>query len=179
MRGLDRSAVDSPHKGQSRGASMFCLICAWTNGWASNRDAGDLRRHRAYYDVTVMLQFKMNVQSIVNDHVMLQLCRPTGNKSPTYRFTMYLYCEAIATLQCRHNGRDGVSNCQPHDCLFNHLFRRRSKKTSKLRVSGLCAGTSPMTGDFPAQKASNAENLMTSSWTDCLLNWHQLNHCWD
>ena len=48
-----------------------------------------------------------------------------------------------STLQWRHNGRDGVSNHQPHDCLLNRLFRRWSKKTSKLRVTGLSAGNSP------------------------------------
>ena len=45
---------NSPHKGQWRGALMFSLICAWTNGWVNNRDAGDSRRCRAHYDVTVM-----------------------------------------------------------------------------------------------------------------------------
>ena len=50
-------------------------------------------------------------------------------------------------LRWRHNGRDSVSNHQPHDCLLNRLFRRRSKKTSKRRVTGLCAGNSPGTGD--------------------------------
>ena len=64
-----------------------------------------------------------------------------------------------ATLQWRHNGHDGVSNHQPNDCLLNCLFRRRSKKTSKLRVTGLYAGNSPVTGEFPAQIASNAENV--------------------
>ena len=63
------------------------------------------------------------------------------------------------TLQWRHNRRDNVSNHQPHDCLLNSLFRRRSKKISKLRVTGLCAGNSPVTGEFPAQMASNAENI--------------------
>ena len=63
------------------------------------------------------------------------------------------------TLQWRHNGHGSVSNHQPHDCLFNRLFRRRSKKTSKLRVTGLCAGNSPGTGEFPAQMASYAENV--------------------
>ena len=63
------------------------------------------------------------------------------------------------TLQWRHNGCDGVSNHRHHDCLLNRLFRRRSKKTSKLRVTGLCAGNSPVTGEFPAQMASNAENV--------------------
>ena len=63
--------------------------------------------------------------------------------------------------QWRHNGRDSVSNHQPHDCLLNRLFRRRSKKTSKLRVTGLCEGNPPVTGEFPAQMASNAENIST------------------
>ena len=62
-------------------------------------------------------------------------------------------------LQWGHNGHDTVSSHQPHDCLLNHLFRRRSKKTSKLRVTGLCAVNSPVTGEFPAQMASNAENV--------------------
>ena len=43
-------------------------------------------------------------------------------------------------LQWRHNERDGVSNQEPHDCLLNRLFRRRSKKTSKLRITGPCEG---------------------------------------
>ena len=48
-----------------------------------------------------------------------------------------------SSLRWRHNGRDGVSNHQPHECLLNRLFRRRSKKTAKLCVTGLCAGKSP------------------------------------
>ena len=66
---------------------------------------------------------------------------------------------SLVTLRWRHNEHDYVINHQPHDCLLNRLFRRRSKKTSKLRVTGLCAGNSPMTGEFPAQRASNAENV--------------------
>ena len=67
------------------------------------------------------------------------------------------------SLQWRHNERNGVSNHQPHDCLLNRLFRRRSKKTSKLRVAGLCEGNLPMTGEFPAQMASNVENVRFDS----------------
>ena len=48
-----------------------------------------------------------------------------------------------SALHWRHNDHDGISNHQPHGCLFNRLFRRRSKKASKLRVSGLCVGNSP------------------------------------
>ena len=62
-------------------------------------------------------------------------------------------------LEWCHNEQDGVSNHQPHDCFLNRLFRRRFKKTSKPRVTGLCAGNSPVTGEFPAQRASNAENV--------------------
>ena len=65
----------------------------------------------------------------------------------------------IPSLQWRHNVRDGVSNNQPHHCLLKRLFRRRWKKTSKLRVTGLCEGNSPATGEFPARRASNAENV--------------------
>ena len=65
----------------------------------------------------------------------------------------------FTSVQWRHNERVVVSNHQPHDCLLNHLFGRGSKKTSKLRVTGLCAGNSPGTGEFPAKMASNAENV--------------------
>ena len=51
--GLHRSPVNSPHKGQWRGALMFFFI--WINGWVNNCEAGDLRRHRGHYDVTVMI----------------------------------------------------------------------------------------------------------------------------
>ena len=51
VRGIHRSPVNSPHKGQWRGALMFSLICVWINGWVNNREAGDLRRYRAHYDV--------------------------------------------------------------------------------------------------------------------------------
>ena len=54
VRGIHRSPVNTPHKGQWRGALMFSLICAWTNDWANTRDAGGLRHHRSHYDVTVM-----------------------------------------------------------------------------------------------------------------------------
>ena len=65
----------------------------------------------------------------------------------------------LYSLQWRHNGRDGISNNQPRHCLLNRLFMRWSKKTSKLRVTGLGVGNSPVTGEFPAQMASNAENV--------------------
>ena len=78
-------------------------------------------------------------------------------------------------LQWRHNEHDGVSNHQPRDCLLSRFFRRRSKKTSKLRVTGLYEWNSPVTGEFPAPMASNAEmfsfdDVIMQMWnirTDC------------
>ena len=67
--------------------------------------------------------------------------------------------EQYASVQWRHNERDDVSNHQPDDCLHNLLFKRRPKKTSKLLVPGLCQGNSPVTGEFPKQRTSNAENV--------------------
>ena len=90
----------------------------------------------------------------------------TRKKQSKHSKTLYIILAAcdmlewsILTLHWRHNDRDGVSNYQPYECLLNCLFRRRSKKTSKLRVTGLCEGNSPGTDEFPAQMASNAENI--------------------
>ena len=58
VRWIHWSPVNSPHKGQWRGALMFSLICAWINGWVNNREAGVLRRHRGYCDVIVMRRQK-------------------------------------------------------------------------------------------------------------------------
>ena len=55
VRGIHRYPVNSPHKGQWRGALMFSFICVWINGWVNNREAGELRRYRAHYCVTAML----------------------------------------------------------------------------------------------------------------------------
>ena len=80
------------------------------------------------------------------------------------------------SLQWRHNERDDVSNYRRLDCVLNRLFRLRSQKTSKLRVTGLCEGNLPVTGEFPTQRASNAENV--SIWwrhhvAALLLRWQQ------
>ena len=74
-------------------------------------------------------------------------------------FRLPVVTNADPALRWRHNERDGVSNHQPYDRLLNRLFRRRSKKKSKLRVAGLCAGMSSVTHVFPAQMASKAENV--------------------
>ena len=83
--------------------------------------------------------------------------KSSAGRARTGKINMFSFI--FQSLRWRHNGRDGVSNHQPHDCLLNRLFGRRSKKTSKLRVTGLCVGNSPVTGEFRAQMASDAENV--------------------
>ena len=81
-------------------------------------------------------------------------------------------CSVVVSvsLRWRQNGHYSVLNHQSHLCLLNRLFGCRSKKTSKLRVTGLCAGNSPGTGEFPAQMASNAENV-SIWWRHHVLTW--------
>ena len=64
VRRIHRSPVNSPLKGQWRGALIFSLMCAWTDSWTNNGNAGDLRRYCAHYDITVMI--------------------PTGQSPPAY-----------------------------------------------------------------------------------------------
>ena len=129
VRGIHRWPVNSPHKGQVT------------------------RKMFAFDDVTMTLPkpkhlFKSKATSSTNGGHRYDRLIPNPIN--------YL---GTLSLRWRQNGSDSVSNHQPHDCLLNRLFRRRSKKTSKLRVTGLCARNSPGTGEFPAQMASYAENV--------------------
>ena len=90
VRGIHRSPVNSPHKGQRRGVLMFSFICASVNGWVNNREAGDLRRHRAHYDVTVMIitlrdnlwwHFNQNSTIFIEENLCTNTC-----KWPLFRF---------------------------------------------------------------------------------------------
>ena len=189
--GIHRSPVNSPHKGQWRGALMFSLMCARINGWVNKGETGDLRRYLAHYDVIVM----QGVVIIFIPHFsspwallprwLLRLpriswtpwnegrarnalhARPSRFPRTTRRPWGLLHGwygwdgKLSSALKWRHNEHDDVSKHQHHDCSHNRLFRRRSKKTSKFRVTGLCARISPMTGEFPAQRASNAESVST------------------
>ena len=116
-------------------------------------------------------KFQAMIRAILLWHHELSwwmICSSDISETPSVAIDLATHTSRVSThrfsLQWRHNGRDSASNHQPHDCLLNRLFRPRSKKTSKLRVTGLCVGNSPGTGEFPAQMASNAENV--SIW------WH-------
>ena len=76
VRGIHRSPVNSPHKGQWCGALMFSLICAWISGWVNNGNNGDSRRHPTHYAVTVMILFGIvwPRPTTYTRYVMLNIC---------------------------------------------------------------------------------------------------------
>ena len=108
-----------------------------------------------------MLRLKLiHVSKRVTGRWAAKILRPSDTTMVNTIYLLRSFARSydnLTPLLWRHNERDGVSNHQPHDCLLDSLFRCRSKKTSKLRVTGLCAGNSPVTGEFPAQRASTAE----------------------
>ena len=90
----------------------------------------------------------------------LKSCLAETKQRKSYKGYLFrCYERNTLQLQWRPNGLDGVSIHHSHHCLLSRLFGRRSKKTSKPRTTGLCARNSPGTGEFPAQRASKAENV--------------------
>ena len=223
VRGIHRAPMNCPHKGQCRGSLVSSLICAWTNGSVNHRDPGDLIRHRAHYDVTVMSLNNYTIvkgnQSVSVDsphkwplmmiscfcvilnklHGIRYICEPsiefnygfvseidywnvlvkvTSVKEEYFRVDVFIcilqmfrceWCVCLAESKKFQDNKYHGANDEIHygkgnvihyngvimatmasqitslavvystDC----LFRRRSKKTSKLRVTGLCVGNSP------------------------------------
>ena len=122
-----------------RGTLMFSLICVWTNGWVNNREAGDLRRHRAHYDVTVMAYGLIRTESIYTLHhyvaraiVRLRKCqrsKPTDEHGQLYHINP---CELIITR--KYNAIDvcwmvRTYNPQKIVWLFLIILRGRSAKS--------------------------------------------------
>ena len=96
--GTHRSSVDSPYKG-SDAELLFSLICAWTNGWANNRDADDLRRHGSHHDVTLMMSW-------------FSKCRTWGFCSLYQLYPIPVFCIGLVLLVTMKRSRGGrtVSN---------------------------------------------------------------------
>ena len=107
VRGIHRSPVNFPHKVQWRGALVFSLICAWSNGWVNNRGAGDLRRHSAHFDVFVM------------NHNYLYKCNTTLN------------ILLISTLNIKLNNRHACSKLS----VSKKIRRRAEKSAASVKMS--------------------------------------------
>ena len=113
----------------------------WLEYWLPCQSARLFKYEWIWIDWNIAIIYKIRKLTLQWYHFsVLQICL-----CDIFRWYSICYpCPCLAvnveSLQQCHNGRDGVSNHQPHDCLLNGLFKRRSKKTSKLRVTGLCAG---------------------------------------
>ena len=137
VRGIHRSRVNSSHKGQWRGVLMFTLICAWINGWVNNREAGDLRRHRARYDVIVMV-FR-------NIHSVGRFCpRKTWFQFrwlKGYIYSSSWYHHQIGSISLSHCYHIFPWLCPWYVCyiIFCHLLYIHSGKTGILFSLLLCS----------------------------------------
>ena len=105
MRGIHRPQVNSPHKGQWRRALLFPLIYAWVNDWENNREADDLRRHRAHYDISVM-----NVRALVSQITDKSIIYPTacsGEQERKLKIRVLLdHCKEMPlVIKGRHFGK--------------------------------------------------------------------------
>ena len=101
--GIHRWPGNSPHKGQWRWAMMFSLICAWINAWVNNREAGDLRHHRAHYDVIMLIMTSSCSLWRHRAHYDVIACRPLSVKPLS---ELLLGCCLIRPLQTNFSGKN-------------------------------------------------------------------------
>ena len=145
--GIHRSPVNSPHKGQWRGALMFSLICTRISGWVNNGEAGDLRRHRAHYDVIIMGHW--DVISVSNN--ILLKCVNKGIHSTHVsqawpcKVSWILVIITSAPIPYMHQRQYMVSYT-----LASPWWRHKMETFSALLA--LRAGNSTVTGEFPSQR---------------------------
>ena len=123
VRGIHRSPVNSPHKGQWRGALMFTLICARINGWVNNREAGDLRRYRAHYDVIVMKYPTIDILPVSTIYCTLPVSSSVLGRTYITCFIplYYLHCFIQKPTNTQH-------------CCWLFVFYTRVQPTTRLAV---------------------------------------------
>ena len=115
-----------------------------------------------YIAVDIILKKPFNITFHVHGEMIYTVHQIFHNTEWAIRQPYYRAKLLKSTLQWPYNERDGVSNHRHLHCLLNRLLRGRSKKRSKLHVTGLCKGNPPVTGWFPSQRTSNAENVSIS-----------------
>ena len=121
----------------------------------TGRESGILPFITIMIIITILSLWPRRCQTIIKNNTDCKI----NIFSLHFRRLLLILRRYFITLQWRHSGRDSVSNHQPRNCLLSRLIRRRWKKTPNLCVTGLCAGKSPVTGEFPAQMSSDAEKF--------------------
>ena len=145
---------ESPHKGQLRGALMFSLICVWINDWINNREAGDLRHHRAHCDDIVMFRtqlLKHYSDTCTHTHTHTQ----THPYIPTkILYTSPRYCDVLWRLK------------SPATRLYVLQLvltpGPQQWKHQRSTLLGICDENPPLTSGFHSQSVSNDESASIS-----------------
>ena len=115
-----------------------------------------------------------------NNQICFRIKYNTSTVWYSLQYTIFLAIHWVALLW-HQNGCGGVSNQQPHDCLLKHLFRRRSKKTSKLRVTGLFWGPVNSPHKWPVtRKIFPFDGVIMERQTfhEEVMTWKRVSHCW-
>ena len=129
VQGIHRSPVNSPHKGQWRGALVFSLICARINDWVNNGEAGDLRRNRVHYDVIVMRVWGHGWYP--TDSQMSP--QPRHSMLPPNQLWIMRRCQAKLPLSCQSLKSRAIENIGSHD-----LIVLQDLATIMMSQHGLC-----------------------------------------
>ena len=116
----------------------------------------DTIQYKIEITVVYTIKYHTTQYNTIHEKAQVNACTYQDHNKTKHNLAMV---KVHYASQWRCNGRNGVSNHQPRNCLFKRLFTRRSKKISKLRITGLCEGNSPVTGEFLSQRASNAESV--------------------
>ena len=171
--GIHRLPLNSPHKGQLRAVLMFSMIFAWINAWVNNREPGDLRRHRAHYDVIVMSN-----KVIANKFGTTGVAGWSKTNHSDINCPLNLNCGS-KTLQWRHNEHDGVSK-SPSSWLFAQpLVMVQIQETPTPRVTSLCEDPPPPRWPVDSPHKWPVTRTMFSIWWchhERLWNGTQLEH---
>ena len=156
-RGIHRSPVNFPHKGQWRGALMFSLICAWINDWVNNREADSLRRYRAHYDVIVTTSVVVNTLKPGHKNQILQATFSntiSWTKMFTCRFKVHSKLFIMAWLNKMHRW-------------FGLWLRHGLGKLTALLT--ICVENPPITGSFLhiGSVMGALISIVLVAWTRC------------
>ena len=149
-RGIHRSPVNSPHKGQWRGALMFSLICIWINSWVKNRDAGDLRRHLAHHDVTVMFY-------------CIRRCQPCTYLYWTVRVVRFKQNDHVSVGLVQGDGRGAVVRGDDHIGIAARLQGKRFEYYNDVIMSPMASQITSLTIAYPSVYSGTYQRKHQSS----------------
>ena len=160
-----------PHRGQCHGALMSYLICAWINGWVNNSEAGDLRRHRAHYDVIVTKSIPRWPDSFQSVHFFRNSCTPLHRKI----IYGYLLCDSM-DIEGRY--LISASNDFTIDDSISNLYWNYYNSITRIQLYGLKTYSSPLLFKYSKIDLRCFPFHYTPCVTYLFCTWHSQMHLW-